>query len=101
MSDSELKAQLDIAQEELRLALAQGEFEALPELVEARLPYMLTLSERAPESEELKSWAQAYLERDREILEDAVAAKEAVTEKLHKSRSRRHMRVAYLSAVKN
>jgi hypothetical protein len=82
MSAHEIKARLAEAQLALCDALDADEPERMPEIIASRETDLRGLVALFGEQPDLKEWASDYLERDRDILARAAAARDEVEERL-------------------
>ena len=97
MTSDELRARLSSAQQSIAAALGAGEVDQLLTLVTEREDDIHVLASRVGADPELRTWAAAYLERDRAVLAAAQAAREDAAAKLRTLHRNKSVHRTYLS----
>lgn len=97
MSTQELERRLNAAQKSIARALSTGDTDALPGLVADREEDIRELTVRVRGDEELSRWTHDYLERDRNIMLSAEAARDQVTARLLEIQRTKSVHRLYLS----
>lgn len=84
MSDAsdDVKLRLHDAQLLIAKALAEGDTQNLPNLVDSRDADIRTLAELVAQDESLKVWAREYMRRDNELLDLAMHARGRAADQL-------------------
>jgi hypothetical protein len=98
LSAAALCARLDQAQADLAVALDADDTDRLQGLVESREADLVLLSRLVERSPEVKLWAQAYQDRDRELIARLIVARDAAAAKIGALRKAQSIHRAYASA---
>jgi hypothetical protein len=94
---TELKDRLMAAQKNLAEALADDNHELLPKILASREADLVVLVGELERDDSLRKWSRSYLERDREIMAQAIVARDTVADKLAKVRKSRSVHRIYIS----
>lgn len=94
---TELKNRLMAAQRDLSEALETDNHEQLPGILASREPDLIALVAELERDDSLRKWARTYLERDREIMAQAIVARDTVADKLAQVRKSRSVHRIYIS----
>lgn len=92
-----IKVRLEQAQAAIVRALRDGDTGALPELVAARQADIRALADHVKADPSLKPWAREYLVTDREILSEAMTARDDAAARLRDLQHNKSVHRAYLS----
>jgi succinate dehydrogenase flavin-adding protein (antitoxin of CptAB toxin-antitoxin module) len=94
---TELENRLMAAQKALAEALTDDNHDQLPDILASRDADLVALVAELERDDSLRNWARAYLDRDREIMAQAVVARDAVADKLAQVRKSRSVHRIYIS----